>query len=76
MMMVESVTDTCLTASFFQDNLGKQYQKCRTILNFNEARDYWMAVASAGQYANNLNFTPANHASTSTLKFLQARCSS
>jgi len=25
-----------------------------TVLDFNEARDFWMAVASAGPYANHL----------------------
>jgi len=32
------------------------YQKGRTILNFNEARDDGVALASAGLYANHLNF--------------------
>jgi len=27
--------------SLFQDNLGKQYQKGRTILDFNEAKRWW-----------------------------------
>jgi len=35
-----------------------QYQKGRTILDFNEARDDGVAVASAGPYANHLHFAP------------------
>jgi len=42
-----------------------QHQKDKTILNFNEARDDGLAVASAGQYANHLH-----HASTSSLSAL------
>jgi len=37
-----------------------QYQKGRTSLDLNEARDvgFWDAVASAGPYANNLHLAP------------------
>jgi len=35
-----------------------QYQKDRTILDFNEARDDGVAVASARSYTNHLHFTP------------------
>jgi len=35
-----------------------QYQKSRTILDFIEARDNGVAVASAGPYANHLHFAP------------------
>jgi len=42
--------------SIFQDNLGKPAPEMSTILDFNEARDDGMAVASAGLYANHLQF--------------------
>jgi len=48
------------------------HQKGRTILDFTEARDDGVAVASAGPYANYLHHTPDtldNHASTSSLTF-------
>jgi len=35
-----------------------QFQKGKTILDFNEARDDGLAVASAGPYANYLHFAP------------------
>jgi len=35
-----------------------QYQKGRTILDFNEVRDDGVAVASAGPYANHLHLAP------------------
>jgi len=35
-----------------------QYQKGRTSLEFNEARDDGVAVASAAPYANRLHFAP------------------
>jgi len=35
-----------------------QHQKGKTILDFNEARDGGMAVASAGPYANHLHLVP------------------
>ena len=55
--------------AFFQDNLGKPAPKGKTILDFNEARDDVIAVASAGPYANHLHLaldriektTPATH---------------
>jgi len=34
------------------------YQKGRTVLDFNEARDDGVAVASAASYANHLHFAP------------------
>jgi len=46
------------------------------ILDFNKARNEWVAVTSAGPYANHLHFAPDNHVITSSLKFLQAGCSS
>jgi len=46
-----------LTA-FFQDNLGKPAPERQTILDFTEARDDGVAVASAGPYANHLHHTP------------------
>jgi len=48
---------THLTA-FFQDNLGKPATERQTILNFTGARDDWVAVASAGPYANHLHLAP------------------
>ena len=35
-----------------------RYQKGRTILDFTEARDDGVAVASAGPYANHLHLAP------------------
>jgi len=46
-----------------------RHQKGRTILDFTEARDGGVAVASAGPYANHLHLTPHNHASTSPVRF-------
>ena len=40
------------------DKLGQMYQKDKIILNFVEARDDGLAVASAGPYASYLHFTP------------------
>jgi len=56
--------------AFFQDHLGKPAPKGRTILDFNEARDDGVAVASAGtvQIIYTLLQTD-NHASTSPLGF-------
>jgi len=56
-----------LFRNLFQDNLGKLYQKGKTNLDFNEARDDGVTVTSAGPYANDLHLI--------TL-FLQAGCSS
>jgi len=62
-------------ASFSRTN-----RMVKTILDFNEARDDGVVVASAGPCANYLytlhtdNHT--NHTSTSPLNFLQAGCSS
>jgi len=39
------------------DNLGNLAPEKLTILDFSEARDEWMAVASAGQHADHLHFT-------------------
>jgi len=50
------------------------HQKGSTNLDSNEGRDDGVAVASAERYANHLHL--ANHASTSSLNILQARCSS
>jgi len=44
-----------LFSSLFHDSLGKLYQKSITNLDFNEARDDGVAVASAGPYANDLH---------------------
>ena len=42
----------------YMDNLDKLAPEKQTILDFNEARDDGVAVASAGLYANHLHFTP------------------
>ena len=42
----------------FQDNLGKMVQERLTILDFNEARDDNVAVASSVLYANYLHLIP------------------
>jgi len=47
--------DTCLSF-FFQKDLGEPALERQTILDFNEARDDGVAVASAGPYANHLHF--------------------
>jgi len=54
-----------------------RYQKGITDLDFTEATDSEVAVASGGPYAS-LHLTPDiyNHASTSPLTFLQAGCPS
>jgi len=41
---------------FFRTNWVSQYQKVRTILDFNDAKDDGVAVASAGPYVNHLHF--------------------
>jgi len=55
---VTSLQMTCtrLMASFFQDSLGKPASEKH--LDFNEARDDRVAVASAGPYANYLHLAP------------------
>jgi len=42
----------------FPDNQGKQHQKGKTILDFTEAINDAVAVASAGPYANHLHLAP------------------
>jgi len=42
----------------FQENLGNRHQKGSANLDFNEARDDGVTVASAGPYANHLNPAP------------------
>jgi len=49
--------DTCLT-TFSGTTWVSRHQKGRTIVDFNEARDDMVAVASAGPYANHLHFAP------------------
>ena len=62
--MVSQTTTTCFIIPtkrpLFQDNLGYLYQKGKTSLDLNEARDdeVWEAVAPAGPYANNLHLAP------------------
>jgi len=43
-------------ASFSRRTWVSQYQKGRAILDFGEARDDGLAVASAGPHANHLHF--------------------
>jgi len=43
---------------FSQTAWVSRHQKARTILDFNEARDDRVAVASAGPYTNHLHLTP------------------
>jgi len=50
-----TMIDTCLTASFSRTTWVSWHQKKLTNLDFNEARDDGMAVASAGPYANHLH---------------------
>jgi len=61
---------THLTAFFNRTNRVSHYQKERNILDFTEARDDGVAVASAGPHANYLYFTPdSTSSSTSSLDF-------
>jgi len=52
------ITNTRLMASFSGTTWVSQNQKGKTILDFNEARDDGVAVASAGSYANHLLLAP------------------
>jgi len=54
--------NACLTASFSRTTWVSQHQKRKTILDFNEARDDRVAVASAGPYANHLLLVPDRQA--------------
>jgi len=47
-----------LTFSFPRQPGVSQQQKGQTNIDFNEARDDGVAVASAGPYANHLHLTP------------------
>ena len=59
-----------LTAIFSKTTWVCRQQKGRTILDFNEARDDGVAVASAGPYANLCtSLQTDNHASISPLSF-------
>jgi len=44
--------------AFFKDNLSKPAPERQTILDFTEARDDEVAVASTGPYANHLHLAP------------------
>jgi len=53
------MTDTHLTASLSQQpGYISWHQKGETSLDFNEAKDDGVAVASAGPYANYLHLAP------------------
>jgi len=55
---------------FSRTTSESQHQKDYTNLDFNEARDDNVAMASAGPYANYLHsLQTGNHASTSSLNF-------
>jgi len=54
-MVHEKVKNDPFNSLFFH----KPVPEGRTILDFNEARDDEVAVASAGPYANHLHFAPA-----------------
>jgi len=43
--------------AFFPDNLGKLVPKRQTILDFTEAEDDGVALASPEPYANHMHFT-------------------
>ena len=58
---------------FFRMILVSWHQKGQTHLDFNEATDDGVGLASAGPYANHLHFTTCQHLIT---HFLQAGCSS
>jgi len=61
----------------FQENLDKPIPTGKTIVDFNEARDDVVTMATAGLYANYAHFSLTdNHDNTLSLNFLQARCSS
>jgi len=49
--------NTCSTASS-RTTWTSRHQGGKAILDFNEARDDWVAVASAGPYANHLLLGP------------------
>jgi len=50
------------------------HQKGQIILDYSDARGDEVAVESAGPCAKHLHLAPDNHASTSSLNFLQAGC--
>ena len=54
-----TTTSTTFNGLFSRTTCVSWYQKGKTSLHLNEARDYrfWEAVASAGSYANNLHLT-------------------
>jgi len=55
--IVSSITTACPSSGLFSRTTWVSlYQKNRTILAFNEARNDWVALASAGPYANHLHF--------------------
>jgi len=58
-----------LAAGTFLGQLGNCY-----VLDFNEARDDWVVVASTGSHANHLHIIRENNTSTSLPKFSAALC--
>jgi len=58
-----------LAAGTFLGQLGNCY-----VLDFNEARDDGVVVASAGPHANHLHIIRENNTSTSLPKFSAALC--
>jgi len=54
-MKLGSIRQTPFIGLFFRTSLVSRHQKGETILDFNEARDDGIAVASAGPDANHLH---------------------
>jgi len=69
---------TLFNGLFSRTTCVSWHQEGQTNLDFNEARDDWVAVSSAGPYYAIIrtSLQTDNHASTSSLIFLQAGCSS
>jgi len=72
---LEKDNNTRFKTAFFQDNQAKPSSERTAILDFNEAGDDGMSVASVGPYANHLYtlFQTDNPASISSLKYLTGR---
>jgi len=63
-----------LAAVTFLGQLGKTVPERSTVLDFNEARDDGVVVASTGPHANHLHIIRENNTSTSLPKFSAALC--
>jgi len=72
-----SPQDHFFNSRFSKTTQVRQQQKGKTFWILMKQRDDEVAVASARPYAIHLHLTPdRDHASNSSLNFLQARCSS